>query len=439
MFVLAMLMASQAHAFGGSRPNPAPVPPPVGLPTARPIPRPIPQPPYLPPSTPTPVPGTHAFEPTFTSTIQNSASARCIDDLGWTTVAGSLFGIWDCDAMENQNFNFSINGQGYYSLQNANNDLCLEIEGSGSNAAMEKCSGAANQEFQLQQESSGVFQLVSQTGLCLDLVSGNTADGAHLQADVCASSSSRQFVIHAPSMQNVGLSVPPAGAHEVFNIENLSGWQTCTGACSACPANDPTCSGAVNANMITTVQQVALPVPLAGAATSDGGLFQVNAGPAYATSLWGHSIGSTANYTHFLWNFDFLVDTTEIQNQEFDYYADVGGKLYMVGSQCNHESGNWQGWNQLTQHWENTSVPCPAFAPYTWHHVILDVSINPASGTYTYNAIQIDGLTYAANLSNQPAAPSNWGAVTGVQIQIDQNQTGSEIREYIENMNVQMW
>jgi len=233
-------------------------------------------------------------------------------------------------------------------------------------------------------------------------------------------------------------SVPPADAQQIDNIQNLSNWKPCTGSCSACPANDPSCAG-VNANYVTTVQQVTPPSSLPVAVGGLAGLFELDSGPSYATALWGKSISPSGSFTHFIWDFYVYVDTSAIQNLEFDLYTVVGGHKYMMGSQCNYNKGNWQGWNESTQHWINSSAPCPKLTPNVWHHIVKEQSIDPQSTTFSYEGLQIDDAIYSMNLGGLLSASSNWGSVVGVQVQIDSDKAGDGVREYIENMTVTMW
>jgi hypothetical protein len=92
---------------------------------------------------------------------------------------------------------------------------------------------------------------------------------------------------------------------------------------------------------------------------------------AYANALHWKKFGDQSQYKNFIWEFWFYgnADMNNAQNLEFDLFQAVSGRKYMFGTQCNYWKKIWQGWDETTNHWIDTTVPCPKFATGKWNRV----------------------------------------------------------------------
>jgi hypothetical protein len=235
---------------------------------------------------------------------------------------------------------------------------------------------------------------------------------------------------------------PPASATLFANIDDLSSWSPSTGAASACPngvagngCNPP------NANFDTTVLHVADPGTEPAGSDDTAGLFELFDGPANATCIWGHSIGTSTAARNFIWDFYADVTATGYANSELDFYQILDGQRFMMGTQCNRPDSSWDTWNESTQHWiHNTSINCDdVLTPNTWHHVVMYLSTDSTANTYTYHVIRIDGVDYPLE-QTEPSHPSSWpNGLIGVQVQLDANGSGGGVNEYIEAMKAYGW
>ncbi|HKF49148.1 MAG TPA: hypothetical protein VKB38_17450 [Terracidiphilus sp.] len=147
---------------------------------------------------------------------------------------------------------------------------------------------------------------------------------------------------------------------------------------------------------------------------------------------------STAS--HFLWDFWVYHDATSAANiwsAEFDLWQVLGGKEFMIGSQCAFGDGVWDTWDSANNRWVENGVPCPRWAPSTWHHVQWYVErIN--STQYRYDTLVVDGKGYGFN-QTWTVNPTPWPDAMGVQWQLDQNANGIPVHEWIDDVKLTTW
>jgi hypothetical protein len=196
-----------------------------------------------------------------------------------------------------------------------------------------------------------------------------------------------------------------------------------------------------NASYNTTVEHVADPGTEPPGSDDSAGLFELYDSPAWATCIWGHSIGTSTTARSFLWDFYVYVTGTGYAASELDFYQILGGQRFMMGTQCNRTNDTWDTWNESTQKWiHHASIPCnDILTPDTWHHVVMYLTTNATTNEYTYETFRIDGVDYPLN-ETLPSHPSTWpDGLIGVQVQLDTNGTGVGVNEYVEEMKAYAW
>jgi len=227
------------------------------------------------------------------------------------------------------------------------------------------------------------------------------------------------------------IPTPLAGAITFGNVDDLTtGWGSC---------GTPSCAGGQNTATLTFDQDVSSP-------SRDGGSAHLSmSGGAFANALWWRKNGAQDSMTNYLWDFWFYLPSSNPTPQaiEFDLWQStaISGtmKKFMFGSQCNVAKGIWQGWNETTTSWVDTSHACTGFSTDTWHHAIYFLQrVNDARDTLLYGSVTIDGATTQWNLQ-EPSATTTWGANTGEQWQLDLRSAGGTLQEYIDSVQVTMW
>jgi hypothetical protein len=248
----------------------------------------------------------------------------------------------------------------------------------------------------------------------------------------------------APSGYDGSSSIPspPSDATLFSKIEDLSSWSASTGAQSSCPngVTSSTCNPP-NANFDKTVQHVSDPGTPPPDSDGSAGLFELEDSPAWATCIWGHSIGTSTTVRNFIWDFYVYVTGTDYAASELDFYQILGGQRFMMGTQCDRAANSWDTWDESSQHWiHNTSIACnDILTANAWHHVVMYLTTDSTTNEYTYKTFRIDDVDYVLNQA-QPTHPSTWpDGLIGVQVQLDTNATGDGVNEYLEAMKTYAW
>lgn len=150
-------------------------------------------------------------------------------------------------------------------------------------------------------------------------------------------------------------------------------------------------------------------------------------------------LGTSSN-SHFLYDFWVYQDPTtaaHIWSSEFDLWQVLGGKEFMIGSQCDFGDGYWSTWDSEGNRWILNGIACPRWAPNTWHHIQWYVErISPLS--YRYDTLVVDGHPYGLN-QIWTINYTSWPDMIGIQYQLDQDPTGTPAHEWVDNVKLTMW
>ncbi|HUO61416.1 MAG TPA: hypothetical protein VMU24_12160 [Candidatus Acidoferrales bacterium] len=219
---------------------------------------------------------------------------------------------------------------------------------------------------------------------------------------------------------------PPSTAKVYNKIEEMtSGWNSCGTA---------SCAGGTGAGSFWMALNQSNP-------SMDGRSMEIYRDGKWANALWWHSMGANDSATNMLWDFYIMTDSAALSNAqalEYDAYQFVSGWNYMIGTECNYAAGVWDTWNENSQQWLHTSVPCPKFSANQWHHIQMYLTLNHSNHTYTYRTFVIDGKVYNLN-QTQPAKYLGWSDNIGAQWQLDVNAGGGGFHEWIDNAKLTVW
>jgi hypothetical protein len=247
-----------------------------------------------------------------------------------------------------------------------------------------------------------------------------------LEIAVSGATPSAASVAPATASSTAGLPTPPASAKVYSNINQMTtGWNNCETAA---------CAGGVGGG--TSWQAFNQSSP-----SLSGRSMEIYHDGPWSDSLWWHHMGANDGVTNFLWDFYVQLDSASLssaQALEYDMYQFVGGYNYMIGTECNYAVGKWDTWNEASQQWLHSTIPCQKFQPGTWHHIQWYTRTNHANHTYTYVTLVVDGKIYNLN-QIQPAKYLGWTDNLGAQWQLDVNATGGGYHEWVDNAKLTVW
>jgi len=126
-----------------------------------------------------------------------------------------------------------------------------------------------------------------------------------------------------PTATPAPLPVPPAGAVVKSNIDQMTGWESCT-VCAGANANGPVAT-------YSMVENQASP-SLDGASAK----FSISGTTPYSDALWWKQLGAADTATHLKYDVAFYITNPGVaQALEFDNNQSNGVHTFTYGRQCN--------------------------------------------------------------------------------------------------------
>ena len=125
------------------------------------------------------------------------------------------------------------------------------------------------------------------------------------------------------------------------------------------------------------------------------------------------------------------------KTEQGDLWQMLGGKEFMIGSQCDFGDGYWDTWDSVGNRWITNGIPCPRWAPNTWHHIQWYVE-RVSTSQYRYDTLVVDGHAYGLN-QVWTVNPTSWPNSIGIQYQLDESANGTAIHEWIDNVKLTLW
>ena len=182
-----------------------------------------------------------------------------------------------------------------------------------------------------------------------------------------------------------GLPAPPAGAVTKSDIDQMTGWESCT-VCAGANANGPVA-------IYSMVENQASP-SLDGRSAK----FSISGSTPYSDALWWKQLGAVDTATHLKYDVFFYITNPGVaQALEFDNNQSNGVHKFIYGTQCNIKGGHWDVWGNAAGNWISTGIACSAPTAFQWHHLTWEftrTSTNVVFVGFTY-----DGVTHYVNRS----------------------------------------
>jgi len=227
-----------------------------------------------------------------------------------------------------------------------------------------------------------------------------------------------------PPASSTVLPTPPANATVLSQMQNdTNNWSICT-VCAA---------GTNDAGDYWMKPNQTQP------SRSGSSLEMYANGPRWSNVLFMDKILGTNSNSNFLWDFWVYHDPAAEAHfwaSEFDFWIVLGGKEFMIGSQCDFGDGYWSTWDSEGGRWILNGVSCPHWSP-GWHHVQWYLE-RTGPDSYRYDTLVFDGKGYGFNqtwkINNSP-----WPDMIGVQFQLDQDPTGTPLHEWVDNVTLTTW
>ncbi len=216
----------------------------------------------------------------------------------------------------------------------------------------------------------------------------------------------------------------PGDATTWTSIQNMDGWQSCSD-----------CAGGTTTTNFWTAAHQSSP-----SQSGSSREFYIG-GHAWSNALWYKKVSpGHGSASHFLWDFWVRFDSSSAahaHSAEYDMWQAMGGQEFMMGSQCNFETGVWDVWDSANFHWKPTDASCRRFSPDTWHHVQWYVE-RWGSHQYHYGVLVVDGSVHQLDRTFSTNGVS-WVDSVGVQFQLDQDGSATALHEWVDNVKLSVW
>ena len=181
------------------------------------------------------------------------------------------------------------------------------------------------------------------------------------------------------------LPAPPSTAVTKANIDQMTGWASCT-VCAGANAAGPVA-------IYSMVENQASP-SLDGASAK----FSISGTTPYSDALWWKQLGAADSATHLKYDVAFYITNPAVaQALEFDNNQSNGVHKFIYGTQCNIKGNHWDVWGNAAGNWISTGIACSAPTAFVWHHLTWEfqrTSTNVIFVGFTY-----DGVTHYVNRS----------------------------------------
>ena len=219
------------------------------------------------------------------------------------------------------------------------------------------------------------------------------------------------------------LPVPPTTAFTYTNIDQMTGWSSCT-TCAGAGGNGPAATFSMVANQASP--------------SMDGksAKFSISGTTPYSDALWWKQLGAVNTATNLKYDLYFyLTNPTAIQALEFDSNQADGKHHFIFGTQCSVGHNQWDVWGNASGTWQNTGVACAAPAAFTWHHLTWE--FKRTATTLTFIGFTYDGVTHYVN-KTYPATTATFSELN-VAFQMDGNKFMTPYSVWVDKVSLTRW
>ncbi|HMC29354.1 MAG TPA: hypothetical protein VKL99_00870 [Candidatus Angelobacter sp.] len=182
-----------------------------------------------------------------------------------------------------------------------------------------------------------------------------------------------------------GLPAPPTGAVTKGDIDQMTGWASCT-VCAGANAAGPVA-------IYSMVENQASP-----ALDGRSAKFSISGPTPYSDALWWKQLGAADSATNLKYDLDFYITNPGVsQALEFDNNQSNGAHKFIYGTQCNIKGGHWDVWGNAAGNWISTGIACSAPTAFQWHHLTWEFKRTATDVIFV--GFTYDGVTHYVNRS----------------------------------------
>ncbi|MGE5321941.1 MAG: hypothetical protein ACM3SW_03730 [Actinomycetota bacterium] len=226
---------------------------------------------------------------------------------------------------------------------------------------------------------------------------------------------------------STGLPTPPSSAITKSNIDQMTGWQSCS-ACAGAGGSGPVAT-------FSMTQNVASP-SLDGKSAK----FFIGGTTSYSDALWWKQLGAVNTAKNFKYDLYFYLTTPQYaQALEFDTNQAIGTERFIFGTQCNIKTGStvghWDVWGNANGNWLSTGIACSAPSAFKWHHLTWEFKRTDTQLTYV--GFTYDGVTHYVNRT-YTARPSSVKELN-VAVQLDGDSAMQDYSEWVDKISLTYW
>ena len=375
-----------------------------------------------------------SFLCSFAFVLQILVLAGCAGSISKTSSGGS--GGGSGSGSGSGNLNSSVcggSGSGYNNQNGTVNGIWLQSPSPGENSSHVQVNATAYTSATISQwtvclDGQAVYQtnnVATSISQVIDMTAGQHllwATVSDIQGD-SNRSEVRLIQVGPPPASSTVLPTPPANAEVLTEMQNSANWSIC----SLCAAGTNTTG---NYSLTPFQSQPSL---------SGSSLEMYADGQSWTNVLFIDTMLGTSSNSHFLWDFWVYhdpADEAHFWSSEFDLWQVLGGKEFMIGSQCDFGDGYWATWDSQGDRWILNGIPCPHWTP-GWHHIQW-YEERISSTQYRYDTLVFDGTPYGFN-QTWTYNDTTWPDMIGIQYQLDQDPTGTPLHEWVDNVTLTMW
>ena len=290
--------------------------------------------------------------------------------------------------------------------------------------------------FQVVASASAPRPIVAMTAY-LDSQIAATTNSASMNSSISAGAGSHSLVVqawdNAGTVYKQALTItvgsgggptpPPPGAIVKSEIQNMSGWQSCT-VCAGIGGNGPTAT--------LSMTQFQTSPSLSGSSAK----FSIGGGIKYADALWWKQLGANDAVSNFQYDLDFYITNPGVaQALEFDVNQGIGSKKFIFGSQCAVKSGVWDVWDTANVTWRSTGIPCAPPTAFKWHHLTWELQRTATQTVFV--ALTFDGVKHYVNRTYNAKAESSQELNVAFQMDMDSSATSYSV--WLDNVKLTYW
>ncbi len=233
--------------------------------------------------------------------------------------------------------------------------------------------------------------------------------------------SARRFGLMALAISTLGVAAKAQTTYS--NIEQKTGWQSCT-----------VCAGTAGAGDAAKYSRT----PNQSSPSMDGHSTKHWLGGTnnYTNALWWKQLGANNNAHHFKYDLYFYVkNPNAVQALEFDVNQATGTKRYIFGTECSFKRGYWDVYQAGTG-WIKTGIWCGKPAAYKWHHLTWEFQ-RTSDNKVKFVAVTLDGKK---NYVNRTYSPHASGAKEiNVAFQMDGDKYQTDYSVWLDKVKLTYW